>query len=185
MATPDLELVPQSPLREDPLQDSIWKRWLDTILTRLKSASYTTSEAYVSGSGTAGVDATAQTVVTRTARAGLLRQLGDRVRIYTYWRGDTGGGITATLKVNGVTVAATTDAGGTTIQLTETWLQYIDSTHANVIAFSNGALNTTISAANVAGFTWDANQDVIVTQDNVANNHIIVFALVGDIHRYN
>ncbi len=30
---PTLEPVPQTPIRDDPIQDAIWKRWLQSLRT--------------------------------------------------------------------------------------------------------------------------------------------------------
>lgn len=139
------------------------------------------STTYISGTGTAGADNTAQTVVTVALAGGTLTQVGDRMRVRCYWRGDTGSPVTGTSKVNGVTAAATTDAGAATLQITEAWLHYVDATHANIISMTAGTLNTTISAANVAGFVWANSQDIIITQDAIADNHIVVYALIVDI----
>lgn len=139
------------------------------------------STTYISGTGTAGVDNTAQTVVTAVVAADTLTQVGDRMRVRTYWVGDTGTNITGTNKLNGVTIAATSDGGAATFQITEAWLHYIDATHANIIAMAGGGLDTSISAANVAGFNWASSQNVLISQNAIGNNHIIVYALIVDI----
>jgi hypothetical protein len=136
---------------------------------------------YVSGTGTAGADNTAQAVVTIVLPANSMQRNGDRIRVRAYWRGDDGGPITGTDTVNGVTIASTTDGGGATFQVTEAWLHYVDATHANIISMAGGAINTTISAANVDGFNWAADQNIVVSQDAVLGNHIVVFFLAADI----
>mgnify|MGYP001565766417 CR=1 FL=1 len=135
---------------------------------------------YISGTGTAGADGTAQAVKTVTLPANSLTQVGDRLRIRMYWAGDTGAPITGTTTLNTVTVANTTDSGTTSLQLTETWLHYIDNTHANIIEQEVGVLGM-LSAVNVAGFDWDSDQDIVLSQDMVALNHIIVYALIVDV----
>ena len=135
---------------------------------------------YISGTGTAGTDNTAQTVKSITLPKNSLTQLGDRVRIRTYWRGDTGAPITCTMTLNGVTIGHETDAGGTSLFLDETWLHYIDNTHANIIEVEAGALGA-VSAANVAGFTWDAAQTINADQDKIVSNHVVVFAIIVDV----
>lgn len=136
---------------------------------------------YISGTGTAGADNTAQTVVTVALAAGTLTQVGDQIRIASYWRGDTGAAITATLALNGVTIGNITDAGGTAMQKCETWLQYVDNTHANVLEYEAGALGA-VSAANVAGFDWSASQNITIAQNAIVANHIVVYSLTADIH---
>jgi hypothetical protein len=148
------------------------------------SAYRASTATYVSGTGTAGSNNNAQTVITRTLPANTLTQLGDRLRIRCYWIGDTGGAITGSIKVgpSGAEVLAghTTDAGLATFQLIETWLHYIDNTHANIIEQEVGALGV-VSAVNVAGFDWDSSQDIIITQDAAADNRIIVYFVGVDI----
>lgn len=143
----------------------------------------TLSITYISGTGTAGADNTAQTVKSLTLPANSMTQVGDRLKIQVFWTGDTGAAITGTLKVgpaaSEVTVAATTDAGGTSLQVSTALLHYIDNTHANVLEEEGGTLGNN-SAVNVAGFTWDASQNILFTQDAIANNHIIVYEMVVD-----
>lgn len=139
---------------------------------------------YISGTGTAGADNTAQTVKSVTLAANTLTQLGDRMRVRTYWKGDTGPPITGSVKVgpsgSEVTVSATTDSGAATLQLNEAWLHYIDNTHANIIDTEGGSLGA-FSEVNVAGFTWASTQNIIFTQDAVAGNRCIIFALIIDV----
>jgi hypothetical protein len=137
------------------------------------------STNYISGTGTAGVDNTAQTVVTVAIAANTLTQVGDQLQLLSYWRGDTGAAITGTLALNGGTVGNTTDAGGTALQLCETWLQYVDATHANVLEYEAGALGA-VSAANVAGFNWAASQNLTLAQNAIVANHIVVFSLTAE-----
>lgn len=141
----------------------------------------TLSTNYVSMTGTAGADNTAQTVKTIAIAANTLTQIGDRVRIRCYWRGDTGTGITGTLTVNGVTVSVNTDAGAATVQTCDAWLHYGDATHANIMSVNSSGWSTTVSNTNVAGFDWTASQDVDIDQDAIANNHIIVYFLAVDV----
>lgn len=135
---------------------------------------------YVSGTGTAGMDNTAQAVITRTLPGGTLTQNRDRMRLRAFWRGDTGTAVTGTIKVNGVPVADFTDGGGATLFNAQAWLHYIDNTHANIMEEEGGGLGA-LSDVNVAGFDWDSDQDITVEQDQVANNHIVVYALFIDI----
>ena len=134
----------------------------------------------ISGTGIAGTDNTAMTLSTRTIPANTLYQLGDRIRVRAYWIGDTGTGITLTIKINGVLVGHTTDAGAADFQINETWLHYIDATHANIIEDENGALGA-VSAANVAGFNWAAMQNFTAEQNQIANNHCVIYALIVDV----
>lgn len=135
---------------------------------------------FVSGVGVAGVDNTAQVVVTIVLPANTLTQLGDRVRIRTYWRGDAGVVITGDVALNGVLVAHTTDGGAASLQVGEAWLHYIDNTHANIIENEAGAVGP-LSAPNVAGFDFAVAQNITISQNAVVNNHIVVFFLAADI----
>lgn len=140
---------------------------------------------YISGTGTAGADNTAQTVKTIAIAANTLTQVGDRMRVRAYWTGDTGAAMTGTCLLgpagSEVICAHTTDGGGTTAQVNEAWLHYIDNTHANIIEDELGALGPA-SGFNVAGFTWNAAQNLIFTQNAVAGNHCILCALIVDIY---
>jgi len=145
---------------------------------------YTHGNTYVSGTGTAGSDNTAQDVKTVVLPANTLTQVGDRVRIRAYFKGDTGSPITATVKLNGVTISHSTDTGGTTVFIDEAYIHYIDATHGNIIEQEpTGTPNEAgaLSAVNVAGFDWANNQNIVVSQDAVINNHIVVFCIFIDI----
>jgi hypothetical protein len=150
----------------------------------VRSGHRSTSATYISGTGVAGADNTAQTVRTETLPANSLWQVGDRVRIRCYWRGDTGTPITGTVKVgpagSEVTVGDITDGGGASWVLTESWLHYIDATHANIIEQEGSALGS-LSAANVAGFTWTAAQNILFVQSAASGNHCILYALIVDV----
>jgi hypothetical protein len=145
---------------------------------------HSTAATYISGTGTAGTDGTAQTVKSATIPANTLTQVGDRMRVRVYWKGDTGSPVTGSTSLgptgSEVLISHTTDGGAASLQINEAWLHYIDSTHANIIEVEGGALGI-VSDVNVAGFTWDATQTVKIAQDNVANNHIIVYALIVDV----
>jgi hypothetical protein len=152
----------------------------DVILGLHRSLSIT----YISGTGTAGVDNTAQTVKSLSLAANTLTQVGDRMRIRCYWTGDTGTPITGSTLIgpagSEVLVAHTTDSGAATLQVNEVWLHYIDATHANIIENEAGALGA-LSAPNVAGFGWNGAQNILFTQDAIANNHTILYALIVDV----
>lgn len=155
--------------------------WISEAIAKTLGFHHSKACTYISGSGTAGTDATAMDVKTVTLPANSLTQVGDRVRIQVKWRGDTGAPITATTKVNTVSVAAVADAGAATLFVSEAWLHYIDNTHANIIETGSYPATGALSAANVAGFSWDTNQDIVTSQDNVAGNHIVVFAVIVDV----
>ena len=154
--------------------------WISAAIAHTLGFHHSKACTYISGTGTAGADNTAQTVKTVTLPANSLTQVGDRVRVRTYWQGDTGAPITCTQTLNTVTIAHTTDSGGASLFIDESWIHYIDNTHANIIETEAGALGA-VSAPNVAGFTWDANQDIDADQDAVIANHIIVFAIIVDV----
>jgi len=142
---------------------------------------YPLANTYISGSGTAGSDNTAETVKTVVVPANTLTEVGDRLRVRVYFRGDTGAAVTMTATLNTVTIASQADGGGTTWFMTETWLHYIDSTHANIAETGAGA-ELASSAANSAGFDWTSAQDMDCDQDQVAGNHIVVYAIFLDVY---
>lgn len=158
--------------------------------TELKAAivaegAHTSNAAtYVSGTGTAGTANTAQTVKTQTIAANTLTQVGDRMRVRIYFFANTAAPIVATGKIgpaaSEVTVCNITHSGASAPDLIECWIHYIDNTHANIIEQELGALGA-ISAVNVAGFTWNASQNLIVTQNAVAGNFITVFGIFVDV----
>lgn len=159
---------------------------IQNLRSSLKSngAHLSMSITYISGTGTPGADNTAQTVKSLTLPANTLTQVGDRMRIRSYWKGDTGSPVTGTTKVGPsglkVTVSDTTDGGAASLQINEAWLHYIDNIHANIIENENGGLGA-VSNTNVAGFTWNADQNILFTQDQIANNHCVLYALIVDI----
>ena len=150
-----------------------------TALGNIAGAVFCLPTNFVSGVGVAGADGTAQTIKTIVMPKNTLTQLGDRIRIRCYWKGDTGTAITGTLKLNGVTVGTKTDSGAASFEVNEAWLHYIDATHANII--ESGDPPGAASDNNVAGFNWAASQNVEISQDNIGNNHIVVFFLCVDV----
>ena len=148
---------------------------------KMLGAVHPLANTFVSAAGVAGADNTAQTVKTVVVPANTLTQINDRLRIRTYWMGTTGGAITGTTTINGVTIAAATDVGAAAFFTTEAWLHYIDNTHANLIETGSYPATGPNSAANIAGFDWSSNQDVDIDQDAVVNNHIVVYAIFLDV----
>ena len=136
---------------------------------------------YVSGTGTAGADNTAQDVKTVVIPANTLTQVNDRIRVRVYWMGDTGAAITATAKVNGIIVATSQDVGGADFFATESRVHYVDATHANIIENGDYPATGAASVANQVGFDWTSDQDVVVSQSAAAGNHIIVYAIFLDV----
>ena len=135
---------------------------------------------YISGTGTAGTDNTAMTLMTIAIAANAITQVGDRMRVRVYWKGDTGPAVTGTIKLNTVTIGDTTDGGGASFNVGESWLHYIDNTHANIIEMESGALGA-VSAVNVAGFAWASSQDLIFTQSAAVGNRAVLYAIIIDI----
>lgn len=174
--------IARPPRKFEPEEQDDWNEEIERVINDLlRGRIHAMFGNYVSGTGTAGADGTAQVVKTVVLPEDSLIELGDRVRIRCYWKGDTGGVVTGTLTVNGVTVAATTDVGAATFQIDEAWLHYVDATHGNIISMTGGTIDTTISNNNVAGFNWAADQNISLSQSNVGNNHIVVFFLSADI----
>jgi hypothetical protein len=149
---------------------------------------YTLSTSYVDGTGTAGTDNTAMTVKSVNIDADTLTQVGDRVHISVKYKTDTGTALAPTMTVNGVTtVAVTATATDASVHTMETWLSYIDSTHANVTSWwraANGAVaqEVTNSGSNVASFAWGSVQAVNIVQNAIANNRIIVTEIVMTVY---
>lgn len=148
-----------------------------TGYTSVKAAGicYNMLNGYVDGTGTAGVDNTAQTVKTIVVPANTLTQVGDWLELRVTWRPDTGTALTFTGTLNGVTLATGTSATGAVILTSSITLYYVDSTHANVVP---GANNGT---ANLAGLDWTAAQDFDWDQNLIANNHIVVYSIVSTV----
>ena len=138
---------------------------------------------FVSGTGAAGVDNTAQSVASVTIPANSMIEVGDRMRVRAYWRGDSGSPITGTLALNGVTVGSNTDGGAATLQPQEAWLHYVDATHANIMSTNAAGWDTAVSAANVAGFNWASAQTLAMSQNAIVGNHIVVYFLAPDLFR--
>ena len=168
-----------------PIADAsgLLNSWISAAIAKTLGFHHSKACTYISGTGTAGADNTAQTVKTVILPANSLTQVGDRVRLRIFWAGDTGGIITAATTVNGVTVTDTADAGGASEFMNESWLHYIDNTHANIVEHDHTTTSGlgALSAVNVAGFTWNAAQDIDVDQDAVLANHITVYAVIVDV----
>ncbi len=98
-----------------------------------------TPATYISGTGTAGTDNTAMTLKTVVFSANTLTQVGDRMRIRSYFAATAGAADTGTTSINSVAVADTA-VSGTSLAVTECWLHYIDATHANIIESGGGPL---------------------------------------------
>ena len=154
---------------------------------KLAGIAYGLSTNYIDGTGTAGADNTAQTVKTIAIPANTLTQVGDRVTIRIIYRPDTGTAMTPSVTVNGVALGSATTGTAASYQMFDITLEYIDSTHANVIIIgtaSNGALSmgTTGTTPNVAGFDWTASQDVDLDQNAISNNHLVVTSMTGTVY---
>jgi len=151
---------------------------------QLNGAHKSTNLTYISGTGTAGTDNTAAVLYTSVLPADSLTVVGDRIRIRQYWAGTVGASITGSTYVGPdgaeVLVGDTSDSGGSNLQINESWLHYIDNTHANIIEQEGGALGA-VSNVNVSGFTWNADQHIEFRQNQVGNNHCILYALIIDI----
>ena len=145
-------------------------------VVRTCSFTYVTPDA----AGSTGTDNTAATLKTIVVPANTLTQVGDRLRVRTYWRGDTGPAITGDVELNGVHLSHTTDGGAANLQLNEIYLHYIDNTHANIIEQELRALGP-LSAVNLAGFDWDSDQNFTFAQNAVPGNRIFLYCVFFDI----
>jgi hypothetical protein len=151
--------------------------------TRSLGLHKSTPATYISGTGTAGTDNTAMTVKTITLPANSLTQVWDRIRIRTYFQATTGSAVTGSTKLGPAAsevLIADTAISATSLAITEAWLHYIDNTHANILEQEGGGIGST-SAINVAGFDWDSAQDIIFTQTQVVNQHLVVFCVIIDV----
>jgi hypothetical protein len=172
----------QYPIEQSSVSKQVTMTQMLAYMKSTGACQYALSTSYISGTGIAGVDNTAQVVKSITISANTLTQVGDRCRIKVFWTGTTGSPITGNTTVNGILTIDNTDAGAATLQLSECWLHYIDATHANIISLDNGTLHSAVSAPNVAGFNWAADQTIAISQDAIANNHIIVYCMIVDIY---
>lgn len=135
---------------------------------------------YVSGSGTAGTANTAMVVLTRTVLGKSLTTVGDRIRFRIYFFKSIGSPISVTVALNGVNIADATLIGGPNSPgLAECWVHYIDNTHANIIEQEPTLGNLT--ATNIAGFDWDSDMNISVSQSAEASNFITVYGVFVDV----
>lgn len=172
----------QYPIEQSGISKQVTMAQMLAYMKSTGACQYALSTNYISGSGIAGIDNTAQIVQSITIPANTLTQLGDRCRIKVFWAGTTGTPVTGTTKLNGITVNAIADAGAATWKLSECWVHYIDATHGNIVSLANGILDTTISLPNVSGLNWGIDQLISVSQDAISNNHIIVYCIIVDIY---
>lgn len=141
---------------------------------------YALSCTYISGTGTAGTDNVAGTVKSVTIPANVLTQVGDRIRLRTYWKGDTGSPVTATAALNGVELATSQDVGAANFFVTENYLHYTSGTSANIIESGAYPATGTHSNNNVGGFAWASTQAFALMQNQVVDNHIVVYCMFVD-----
>ena len=145
----------------------------------------TTDTTYVSATGASGTANTAMTVLTRVLPANSLKAVGDRLRVRTWFVAQSGPSINTITALgpssSEVSIGDVTHTGGAAFDLTESWLHYIDNTHANLIEQEAGAGIGNLTGVNLSGFTWDAEQDIIITQSAVAAQFITVYGVFVDI----
>ena len=167
--------------------DWIWLKWLYNLWDHLTNQTHvtTTAATYVSATGADGTANTAETVLTRTLPANSLKEIGDRIRIRTWFVAQTGPSIITTTSLgpsgSEVDVGDVTHTGGAAFDLTESWVHYIDNTHGNLIEQEAGVGIGNLTAVNVSGFTWNAEQNIIVAQSAVAAQYITVYGVFVDI----
>jgi hypothetical protein len=145
----------------------------------------TTTATFVSATGAIGTVNTAETVLTRSIPANALKAIGDRIRIRTWFVAQAGPSIVTKTSLgpdgSEVAVGDVTHTGGAAFDLTESWVHYIDNTHGNIIEQEAGAGIGNLTAVNVPGFIWNAEQNIIVAQSAVAAQFITVYGLFVDI----
>jgi hypothetical protein len=148
----------------------------DGTITRMNGARIVGPiKANVSGAGVSIGDNVAGTVASITLPANTLRRPGDRVMIHVLAGGDGGGTILAEVKLNGVMLIdpSFSDALPTLIDIS---VYYVDATHAH---FSSSL--GPVSMVNQAGFDFAADQTIAVTQDQVADTSVLVYAMSVDV----
>lgn len=155
--------------------------WMNTTLARSLGCQFSLSCSYVSGTGTAGTNNVAGTVKSITLPANILTQVGDRLRLRTYWKGDTGGPVTATAALNGVDIATSQDVGAASFFVTENYIHYTSGTSANIIEGGVYPATGTHSNNNVGGFAWASTQSFAVMQNQIADNRVIVYCMFADV----
>ena len=148
---------------------------------KLSGVHRSSSITYISGTGIAGSNNSAETLKTVTLPANTLTQIGDRLRIRTYWNSNTGTTIVGMTSLNAALVGDKSHVGPTSFNLTESWVHYIDATHANIIEQQEGGALGSLSAANVDGFNWSASQDIVFAQSAASGTHLTLFEIIIDI----
>lgn len=119
------------------------------------------------------------TLYTATLPANSLRRAGDRLRVQAHFYATAAAAQVGTVKLNGVTVA-NTSVSSTSPAVAECWLQYVDRYRANLVELDAGAMGA-LSAVAVYGFDWEQDQDLAFSQNSVASQHLVLFALAVDI----
>ena len=161
---------------------STWKAFDGTL--KDAGGHMSTSTTYVSNVGTAGTANTAMTILDRVLPANVMTQLGDRMRIRTYFFANSVAPIVVSTTVGpfatGTTISDTTHAGAGASGLCEAWVHYISGVSANIIEQEVGALGAR-TAINVGGFSWGSTQSVRVNQDAVSGNYATVYGVFVDV----
>lgn len=138
--------------------------------------------SYISGTGTAGTDNTAQTVKSITLPAGALNKVGQGIRIRVFYEISAATAIVVALTLNGVTI----DTKSTAVTSPERFqadVMYVDGTHANFSGdFDTGGIGTdvwTVGAIgiNAGSFAFASDQVLAVTQTKVAATHVTVYEI--------
>ena len=139
--------------------------------------------SYVSSIGVSGNPDTNMVVVGRSFPPELTQQIGNRIRIRAFMRSSGGAPIVGTVKFgqigSEVSVGEHNFIGASQFGLLESWIHYIDNSHANIIE-QKPALGD-FTAINVAGFSWDSIQSLIVTQSASPGSFITVYGLFIDL----
>lgn len=140
--------------------------------------------AYVSGSGTAGSPATAQTVKSAVVKANTLTTLGQTLRIRISFGSSSGSNIQALTTLNGVglytsAIATAANYSAPSNGFFEAELAYLDSTHANLRSLLwNASLASTMHNFNISGFNWAADQTLAFAQNAVSSTALTVYTIL-------
>jgi hypothetical protein len=128
---------------------------------------------FASAAGVSGVDNTAMTLQTITLPFEEMTAIGDRLVVHAFFRGDTGGPITATVRLNGVPISSGS-VSGTNWLVIESRVNYLTPTTAQIT--DGGSGTGSLTSNNVSGFNWAADQPLTFSQGKTANQRLTLYS---------
>jgi hypothetical protein len=152
------------------------------LKTPLGRAVRTAVNKVVNGLGIAGNPNTSQTVASISLPKNTLYTLGDRLNVRGVYGVASGlSSITATIRLNGVTLARRVRSG---VRLHDwhIWVQYLSPTSANIVSTNDFIVDPVLTRLNVTGFDWTQPQLLEVTQSAATTNFLKVSFLSADIY---